>query len=85
MKLSLTSIVAGSIVLAGAVTAQAQSITETEVLPRLPSVFKDCWEPLPWYCARPPGLLWFGSIQTLQHERRSASFRGRGARAANTR
>jgi hypothetical protein len=41
----------------------------------LPSSFKNCEEPLPWYCASPPGLLWFGSIATLQHDRRPASLR----------
>src|SRR5713101_891555 len=64
-----------SIVLAGAITAQAQSITDTEGFPRLPSVFRNCEEPLPWYCARPTGLLWFGSIATIQHSRRAASLR----------
>ena len=75
MKPSITSIVAGTIVLGGAMTAQAQSITDTEGFPRLPSVFRNCEEPLPWYCARPTGLLWFGSIVTIQHSRRAASLR----------
>jgi hypothetical protein len=75
MKSSITSIVAGAIVLGGAITAQAQSITDTEGFPRLPSVFRNCEEPLPWYCARPTGLLWFGSLATLQHTRRVASVR----------
>ncbi len=76
MKASITSIVVGAIVLAGATTAQAQSLTDTEGFPRLPSVFRNCEEPLPRYCVRPPGLLWFGSIATIQHEHRAASFRG---------
>jgi hypothetical protein len=77
MKPTITSIVAGAIVLAGAITARAQSITDTEGFPRLPSFFRNCEEPLPWYCARPTGLLWFGSIATLQHARRAVSFRAR--------
>jgi hypothetical protein len=84
MKRSITSVVAGAMMLAGMITAQAQSITvnppsivETEGLPRLPSYFKNCEEPRPWYCAKPTGLLWFGSIATLQHQRRLASFRAR--------
>jgi hypothetical protein len=75
MKSSIASIVAGAMALAGATSAQAQSITDTEGFPRLPSYFTNCEEPLPWYCARPPGLLWFGSIATLQQARRTASFR----------
>ncbi len=78
MKPSITSIVAGAIVLGGAMTAHAQSITDTEGFPRLPSVFRNCEEPLPWYCARPTGLLWFGSLATLQHTRRAVSLRARG-------
>lgn len=84
MKLSIIPVVAGAIVLAGVIAAQAQSITvnppsivETEGLPRLPSYFKNCEEPLPWYCAKPPGLLWFGSVATLQRDRQVASFRTR--------
>jgi len=77
MKPTITSIVAGAIVLAGAITARAQSITDTEGFPRLPSFFRNCEEPLPSYCARPAGLLWFGSIATLQHARRAVSFRAR--------
>ncbi len=80
MKPSIVFVVAGAMVLAEVITAQAQSITvnppsivETEGLPRLPSYFKNCEEPLPWYCAKPTGLLWFGSIATLQRERRLAS------------
>ncbi len=78
MKPSITFIVAGAIALGGAVAAQAQSITDTEGFPRLPSVFRNCEEPFPWYCARPTGLLWFGSLATLQHTRRVASLRARG-------
>lgn len=82
MKPSIVFVVAGAMMSAGVITAQAQSVTvnppsivETEGLPRLPSYFKNCEEPLPWYCAKPTGLLWFGSIATLQRERRPASFR----------
>jgi hypothetical protein len=82
MKPLITPIVAGAMVLAGVITAQAQSITvnppsivETEGLPRLPNYFRNCEEPLPWYCAKPPGLLWFGSVETLERDRQRASFR----------
>jgi hypothetical protein len=84
MKPSIIPVVAGAMVLAGVITAQAQSITvnppsivETEGLPRLPSYFRNCEEPLPWYCARPPGLLWFGSVATLQRDRQVPSLRAR--------
>jgi hypothetical protein len=77
MKPLIMSIVAGAVVLSGAIAAHAQSVTveapasvEAESLPRLPSVFRDCWEPLPRHCVRPPGLLWFGTAATLQHEHR---------------
>ena len=64
-----TLIIAVTMALAGTATARAQSagddffpsITHTDVLPRQPNVFRDCWEPVPAYCVRPPGLLWFGS------------------------
>jgi hypothetical protein len=69
MKASITSVAMAAIILTRAITAQAQSITETEELPRLPSFFKNCEEPLPRYCVRPPGLLWFGSIATVERER----------------
>jgi hypothetical protein len=76
MKASITSTAIGAIILTGAIPAQGQSfsadvqsITETEGLPRLPSFFKNCEEPLPRYCVRPPGLLWFGSIATIEQER----------------
>jgi hypothetical protein len=92
MKPSVMSVIAGALMLAGPMTAHAQSadmeatsITETEGLPRLPNVFRDCWEPLPSHCVRPPGLLWFGSPATLEHERRAASYRGRRVRTANSR
>jgi hypothetical protein len=69
-------------VLAGVITAPAQSIVvnapstiELEGVPRLPNFFKNCEEPLPWYCASRPGLLWFGSTATLQNDRRLASRR----------
>jgi hypothetical protein len=86
------SVVAGAAALAGAMTAHAQSldvttpsITETEGLPHLPNVFRDCWEPLPAYCVRPPGLLWFGSAATLQRERRAVSYRSHRVRTAVSR
>jgi hypothetical protein len=86
------SLVAGAAALAAAMTAHAQSvnvsapsITETEGVPRLPNVFKDCWEPLPAYCVRPPGLLWFGSAATLRHERRAVSYRTHHIRSAVSR
>jgi hypothetical protein len=67
--------VSAAVVLAGAITVHAQSINieapgyvEAESLPRLPSVFRDCWEPVPRHCVRPPGLLWFGSAATLARE-----------------
>jgi hypothetical protein len=82
MKTFITSAAAAAIVLAGVITAPAQSITvnppstvEIEGLPRLPSFFKNCEEPLPSYCASPPGLLWFGSVTTLQQDRRLTSRR----------
>jgi hypothetical protein len=81
MKTFITSAAAAAIVLAGVITAPAQSITvnapptvEIEGL-RVPSFFKNCEEPLPWYCASPPGLLWFGSVTTLQQDRRLRSRR----------
>lgn len=91
MKPFTLSIVAGAAVLAGAGAAHAQSvyvapsITETEGLPRLPTMFKDCWEPLPSYCVRPPGLLWFGSVATLARERRAAWRHSRRVRTARSR
>ena len=39
---------------------------------RLPSVFRNCEHPLPWFCARPTGSLWFGSLATLHHHGRTA-------------
>jgi hypothetical protein len=79
MKLLTLPAVACAAVLAGAVAAPAQSIdqlappnTSSEIIPRLPSVFRDCWEPLPRHCIRPPGLLWFGNAATLRHERRAS-------------
>jgi len=80
MKPAITSILWVAIVLAAALTAQAQSIPDTEGFPRLPSVLRNCEEPLPWYCAKPTALLWFGSIGTLQHARAAASFRVRPGR-----
>lgn len=75
MRRLMTSLVAGALISAGAIAAHAQSITvepppsvETQNLPRQPNVFRDCFEPLPSYCVRPPGLLWFGSFDTLSRE-----------------
>jgi hypothetical protein len=80
MKPLITSVVTGALMSAGAIVAHAQSVTveapssvQTENLPQIPSVFRDCWEPLPRHCVRPAGLLWFGSVATLQHHR----YRGR--------
>ncbi len=82
MKSLTMSAVVGAVAIAGAATAHAQSIDvdatsilETETLPRLPSVFRDCWEPLPAHCVRPPGLLWFGSAATVHHEHRAVRVR----------
>ena len=80
---------AGAVVLSGAPAARAQSIevqtpmVESEILPHLPNVYRDCWEPLPAHCVRPPGLLWFGNAATLRHERRA--FRPRRLHAAVSR
>jgi hypothetical protein len=78
----------GAVAIAGTAVAHAQSvdvefpsIVETEALPRLPNVFRDCWEPLPAHCVRPPGLLWFGDAATLRRERWS-SHRSRHFRTA---
>ena len=77
MKPLIMSVVSGAVVLAAAITAHAQSLNieapsyvEAENLPRLPSVFRDCWEPVPRHCVRPAGLLWFGSAATLEREHR---------------
>jgi hypothetical protein len=81
MKTFITSAAAAAVVLAGVITAPAQSITvnapsNVEIEgPRLPSFFKNCEEPLPSYCASPPGLLWFGSVTTLQQDRQLTSRR----------
>ncbi|SRR5579871_2962569 len=59
----------------------AASARDIEGLLSLPSVFRNCWEPLPWYCAKPAGSLWFGSPATLHHYRcRTVSFRIRQGR-----
>jgi hypothetical protein len=87
MKPLTISAVVGAVVIAGTPAAHAQSladfpsITETETLPRLPNVFRDCWEPLPARCVRPSGLLWFGDAATLRRER-WASHRSRHLRTA---
>jgi hypothetical protein len=82
------SAVVGAVAIVGTAGAHAQSvdvefpsIVETESLPRLPNVFRDCWEPLPAHCVRPPGLLWFGDAATLRRER-WASHRSRHLRTA---
>jgi hypothetical protein len=69
----------GTAMLGGTAAAYAQSIevaipsvVETEGLPHLPNYFRDCWEPVPAYCVRPPGLLWFGDAATLRRERHAA-------------
>jgi hypothetical protein len=86
MKPLTLFVAAVAVVLAGAAAAHAQSIdvqmpmVESEILPRLPNVYRDCWEPLPAHCVRPPGLLWFGNAATLRHERRA--FRTRRMHAA---
>jgi hypothetical protein len=79
MKPLTLSVAAGAVMLAGAAAANAQSIDvtapatiEAENLPRLPNVFRDCWEPLPAHCIRPPGLLWFGDASAMRHEHRRA-------------
>jgi hypothetical protein len=84
------SAVVGAVAIAGAPAVQAQSvdagfpsILETETLPRLPNVFRDCWEPLPRDCVRPPGLLWFGDATTLRREHRASHHR-RHVRTANS-
>jgi hypothetical protein len=77
MKPLVTSVVAGALVSVGALAVHAQSVTveapasvQAENLPQLPSVFRDCWEPLPRHCVRPVGLLWFGSVATHQGKHR---------------
>jgi hypothetical protein len=86
MKPLTLFVAAVAVVLAGAEVAHAQSIdvepsrVESEIVPRLPSVYRDCWEPLPAHCVRPPGLLWFGNVATLRHDRRA--FRHRHWHAA---
>jgi hypothetical protein len=81
MKSLIMSVAVVAVVSAGAIAAHAQSVNveapmsvETENLPRLPNVFRDCWEPLPRHCVRPPGLLWFGSVASLQREHRRHRF-----------
>jgi hypothetical protein len=88
MKLLTISAAVGAMAIAGTAVAHAQSvdeefpsIVETETLPRLPNVFRDCWEPLPARCVRPSGLLWFGDAATLRRER-WASHRSRHLRKA---
>lgn len=53
---------------------------ETGVLTHIPSVFRNCEHPLPWYCAKPTGSLWFGSLATLERHRRTAWFGPRYSR-----
>jgi hypothetical protein len=82
----LTLCVATAMALAGT-PAHAQSIdvdapmnTHSDIVPHLPNVFRDCWEPLPRHCVRPPGLLWFGNAATLQREHRHRRVRAVGYR-----
>jgi hypothetical protein len=81
MKSLTLFVAAGAVMLSGAPAVQAQSIeeyaplVESEILPRLPNVYRDCWEPLPAHCVRPSGLLWFGNAATLRHERRAYRYR----------
>jgi hypothetical protein len=84
---ALTLVAAGAVMVASVAAVHAQSIYDTppsniesEILPHLPNVYRDCWEPLPAHCVRPPGLLWFGNAATLRHERRA--FRARRLHAA---
>jgi hypothetical protein len=91
MKPLAISAVVGAVAIAGATAAHAQpvdveypSITETETLPRLPNVYRDCWEPLPRHCVRPPGLLWFGDAAAHRHGY-WASHRSRRFRTVNFR
>ena len=80
MKLSVRPIVVMAVLLRGVIVAHAQDIdiergiyvAKGSAGGPLPSVFRDCWEPLPWYCAKPTGSLWFGSVATLQRHRRAA-------------
>jgi hypothetical protein len=87
MFVGIGTLALGTAMLAGAAAVHAQSIEvaapsviETEGLPRLPNYFRDCWEPLPAYCVRPPGLLWFGDTATLRREHRA--FRAHHVRTA---
>jgi hypothetical protein len=88
MKPLTLSVAVAAVVLGGSAIAHAQSIeapvptiVEAEGLPRLPNYFRDCWEPLPAYCVRPAGLLWFGNAATLTHERHA--FRPRRVHAVS--
>src|SRR5215471_15474162 len=80
MKLPIRFIATMTIPLFGVIIAHAQDIDIARGIyvakgsagGPLPSVFRDCWEPLPWYCAKPTGSLWFGSVATLQRHRRAA-------------
>jgi hypothetical protein len=86
MKLLILLAAAGAVLISGAAAGHAQSIevetpmVRSDIIPRLPNVYRDCWEPLPAHCVRPPGLLWFGNGDTLRHERRA--FRVRRMHAA---
>jgi hypothetical protein len=91
MKALTICAVVGAVAMAGTAAAHAQSvdvqfpsIVETDSLPHLPNVFRDCFEPLPAHCVRPPGLLWFGDAAALRRER-WASHRSRHLRTATFR
>jgi hypothetical protein len=87
MKPLTMSVAAAALVLSGVPAAHAQYIgvdapsnTHSDILPRLPNVFRGCWEPLPRHCIRPPGLLWFGDAATLRREHRHRRIRTAGYR-----
>jgi len=88
MKPLTLSVAVAAVVLGGSAITHAQSIeapvptiVEAEGLPQLPTYFRDCWEPLPAYCVRPAGLLWFGNTATLARERHA--FRPRRVHAVS--
>ena len=88
MKPLTLSVTVAAVLLGGSAMAHAQpieaplpTIVEAEGLPPLPNYFRDCWEPLPAYCVRPAGLLWFGNVATLTHERHA--FRPRRVHAVS--
>jgi len=80
MKLSNRPVVVMTILLFGMTAPHAQDtdvergiyVAKGNAGGPLASVFRDCWEPLPWYCAKPTGSLWSGWVTTLQRHRRAA-------------